>query len=160
MNAQRYGLTVARSAATAAAEHLPESVASAVIELIAGPLVDAPRRVGTPLHRDLDRVGRRGVARFESRSEPTSSSAKSWCCVWFTFDTPTDPWVIPSRSRWQRTTGSQPTINRRRRPIQMASSQGCVALCKDTRISYNQRERRCRCSDERVSWFCHEAGHP
>ena len=52
MNAQRYGLTVARSAATAAAEHLPESVASAVIELIAGPLVDAPRRVGTPLHGD------------------------------------------------------------------------------------------------------------
>ena len=54
MNAQRYGLTVARSAATAIAEQLPESVASAVIALIAGPLVDTPRRIGTPPHRDLD----------------------------------------------------------------------------------------------------------
>ena len=54
MNAQRYGLTVARPAATAVAEQPAESVASAVIELIAGPLVDAPRKVGTPLHGELD----------------------------------------------------------------------------------------------------------
>ena len=49
MNAQRYGLTVARSEATA--QQLPESLASTVIELIAGPLVDAPPRVGIPLQR-------------------------------------------------------------------------------------------------------------
>ena len=69
MNAQRYGLTVARSAATAIAEHLPESVASAVIELIAGPLVDAPRRVGTPLHGDLEGLwaARRGTFRVVFR---------------------------------------------------------------------------------------------
>ena len=69
MNAQRYGLKVARSAATAIAEQLPESVASAVIELIAGPLVDAPRRVGTPLHGDLDGLwaARRGTFRVVFR---------------------------------------------------------------------------------------------
>ena len=69
MNAQRYGLTVARSAATAIAEQLPESVVSAVIELIADPLFDAPRRFGTPLHGDLDGLGaaRRGTFRVVFR---------------------------------------------------------------------------------------------
>ena len=67
MNAQRYRLTVARS--TAIAEQLPESVASAVIELFAGPLVDAPRGVGTPIHSDLDGLwaARRGTFRVEFR---------------------------------------------------------------------------------------------
>ncbi len=40
MNAERYRRTVSRSAATAIAEQLPESVASAAIELISGPLAE------------------------------------------------------------------------------------------------------------------------
>lgn len=69
MNAERYRITVARSAATAIAEQIPESVASAVIELIAGPLAETPRRVGTPLRGDLDGLwaARRGTFRVVFR---------------------------------------------------------------------------------------------
>lgn len=53
MTAAAYELVVARSAARAIAEELPEAVAAAVIDLITGPLLEAPRRVGKPLGREL-----------------------------------------------------------------------------------------------------------
>lgn len=48
-----YRLRVARSAARAIADELPEAVAAAVIEFITGDLLRAPRRVGKPLQREL-----------------------------------------------------------------------------------------------------------
>lgn len=46
---QRYRLRVARPAARALAEVLPEKVATAAYEFITGPLLDDPHRVGKPL---------------------------------------------------------------------------------------------------------------
>jgi mRNA interferase RelE/StbE len=48
-----YTLHVGRSAARAIAEELPESVAAAVVTLVTGDLLAAPRRVGKQLHREL-----------------------------------------------------------------------------------------------------------
>ncbi len=48
-----YQLTIARSAARSIAETLPEAVAAAVLEFVAGPLVDNPWRVGKPLRAPL-----------------------------------------------------------------------------------------------------------
>lgn len=45
----RYRLRIARPAAKALAEVLPEKVATAVYEFIAGPLLENPHRVGKPL---------------------------------------------------------------------------------------------------------------
>ena len=60
-----YELVVARSAARAIAEELPEQVAAAVLDLITGDLLAAPRRVGKPLRRELEGswVARRGTFR-------------------------------------------------------------------------------------------------
>ncbi len=73
MNADRYDIVVARPAATTIAEQLPEAVAAAVIELITGPLLDSPRRVGVALRDDL--VGlwsaRRGTYRILYRIDDT-----------------------------------------------------------------------------------------
>lgn len=73
MNADRYDIVVARPAATTIAEQLPEAVAAAVIELITGPLLDSPRRVGIALRDDL--VGlwsaRRGTYRILYRIDDT-----------------------------------------------------------------------------------------
>ncbi len=44
-----YELVVAGPAAKDLSEGLPEAVAVAAIELITGPLVDNPRRIGAPL---------------------------------------------------------------------------------------------------------------
>jgi mRNA-degrading endonuclease RelE of RelBE toxin-antitoxin system len=46
---QRYRLRIARPAAKALAETLPEKVATAAYEFITGPLLDDPHRVGRPL---------------------------------------------------------------------------------------------------------------
>jgi mRNA-degrading endonuclease RelE of RelBE toxin-antitoxin system len=43
---------VVAAAAERSLARLPEAVAAAVVEFMVGPLVDAPRRVGHPLHRD------------------------------------------------------------------------------------------------------------
>jgi mRNA interferase RelE/StbE len=61
----RFELVVARPAARALAEDLPEAVAVAVIAFITGPLLDDPRRVGRELRRELAgaRVARRGTYR-------------------------------------------------------------------------------------------------
>jgi mRNA interferase RelE/StbE len=48
-----YTLVVSRSAARAIAEELPEAVAAAVIELITGPLIEDPYRVGHRLRGPL-----------------------------------------------------------------------------------------------------------
>jgi len=45
----RYRLRMARPATRALAEVLPEKVAAAAYEFIAGPLLDEPHRVGKPL---------------------------------------------------------------------------------------------------------------
>lgn len=60
-----YELVVAGPAARALAKELPESVATAVIDLITGPLLDVPRIVGKPLRRDLEGIwsARRGTYR-------------------------------------------------------------------------------------------------
>lgn len=47
---QRYRLRIARPAAKALAELLPEKVAAAAYEFITGPLLDDPHRVGKPLN--------------------------------------------------------------------------------------------------------------
>jgi mRNA interferase RelE/StbE len=50
---QRYRLRIARPAARALAEVLPEKVAAAAYEFITGPLLDDPHRVGKPLNPPL-----------------------------------------------------------------------------------------------------------
>ena len=77
MSATRYHIVVARSAATAIAEQLPESVASAVIELIAGDLAEAPRRVGTLLGGELEGrwAARRGTYRIVYRIDEVRREA-------------------------------------------------------------------------------------
>lgn len=60
-----FELVVAGPAARALAELLPESVASAVIDLITGDLLQSPRQLGKPLIRELEGVwvARRGTFR-------------------------------------------------------------------------------------------------
>lgn len=54
MSRNRYELVVAPTARRQLAEQLPESVAFAAYELIIGPLLDNPRRVGKQLPPPLD----------------------------------------------------------------------------------------------------------
>ncbi|MQA83902.1 MAG: type II toxin-antitoxin system RelE/ParE family toxin [Streptosporangiales bacterium] len=51
-----YDVRWSRSARRAVTEELPESVASAVLELVLGPLREDPRRVGKPLGEPLDGI--------------------------------------------------------------------------------------------------------
>ena len=62
---QRYRLRIARPAARALAELLPEKVAAAY-EFITGPLLDDPHRVGKPLNPPMAPAGtaRRGSYRI------------------------------------------------------------------------------------------------
>ena len=53
MSAEPYELGMARPARRAISESLPEDVAAAVVEFIAGPLLEAPYRVGKPLRDRL-----------------------------------------------------------------------------------------------------------
>ena len=53
MTAEQYELVVARSAARSLRENLPETIASAVIEFITGPLIENPHRVGKRLRNEL-----------------------------------------------------------------------------------------------------------
>lgn len=48
-----YRLTIARPAARAISEQLPEAIAAAVVEFLTGDLLREPRRVGKPLQREL-----------------------------------------------------------------------------------------------------------
>lgn len=60
-----YDLVVARPAARAIAEDLPETIAAAVIDFITGSLVAYPRRVGRELRNELAGIhsARRGSYR-------------------------------------------------------------------------------------------------
>jgi mRNA interferase RelE/StbE len=49
----RYELQIARSAASALTDTLPEKIAHAVYQFIVGPLLDNPDRVGKPLNPPL-----------------------------------------------------------------------------------------------------------
>lgn len=68
-DAPPYEIVVAEPAARAMAEVLPEAVAAAVIALVTGDLLSAPRRVGKPLRRELEGVwvARRGTFRVVYR---------------------------------------------------------------------------------------------
>jgi mRNA interferase RelE/StbE len=61
----RYELVVARPAARAIAEQLPESVSAAVIDFITGALIENPQRVGRALRNELEGIhsARRGTYR-------------------------------------------------------------------------------------------------
>ena len=61
-----YELVVARPAARAIAEGLPEAVAAAVIDFITGPLLLEPKRVGRELRNELAGIhsARRGTYRI------------------------------------------------------------------------------------------------
>ncbi len=52
-NEDRFQLQIARSAALALTDSLPEKVAHAVYQFIVGPLLDNPHRVGRPLNPPL-----------------------------------------------------------------------------------------------------------
>ena len=66
MNDARYELVVTAPAARAIRETLPEAVAFAVIDFIAGPLLQNPKRVGVPLRGELEGIwsARRGTYRI------------------------------------------------------------------------------------------------
>lgn len=75
---QPYELVVAAPAARAIAEELPEAVAHAVIDVITGPLLENPCRVGRELRQELRGLfaARRGTYRVlyridEARPEVT-----------------------------------------------------------------------------------------
>jgi mRNA-degrading endonuclease RelE of RelBE toxin-antitoxin system len=61
-----YELVVARPAARAIAETLPEAVSAAVIDFITGSLIENPRRVGRELRKELAGIhsARRGSYRI------------------------------------------------------------------------------------------------
>lgn len=73
MTAAPYDLVVAGPAAATLADRLPEAVAAAVIELITGPLLEAPRRIGVPLRDELEGLwsARRGTYRVVYRIDDT-----------------------------------------------------------------------------------------
>ncbi len=73
MTAAPYDLVVAGPAAATLADKLPEAVAAAVIELITGPLLEAPRRIGVPLRDELEGLwsARRGTYRVVYRIDDT-----------------------------------------------------------------------------------------
>ena len=73
MSGGRYEIVVAGPAATTIVEQLPEPVAAAVIELITGPMLDNPRRVGVALRDDLEGLwsARRGTYRVLHRIDDT-----------------------------------------------------------------------------------------
>lgn len=51
---QPYELAVAPPARRAITNKLPPDVATAAVDYITGPLIEAPHRVGKPLHEPLD----------------------------------------------------------------------------------------------------------
>jgi mRNA interferase RelE/StbE len=70
----RYRLRIARVAARALAEVLPEKVAAAAHKFVTGALLDAPRRVGKPLDPPLAPLwsARRGPYRVIYRIDDTN----------------------------------------------------------------------------------------
>ncbi len=66
MSDEAYELVVARPAARAISDVLPESVAAAVLDFLTGALIDNPHRVGRELRRELAGIysARRGTYRI------------------------------------------------------------------------------------------------
>ena len=71
MTDEPYELVLARPAARAITEGLPESIATAVIDFVTGPLIENPHRVGRALRNELAGVhsARRGTYRVLYRIE-------------------------------------------------------------------------------------------
>jgi len=69
----RYELVVARPAARAIAETLPEAISAAVIDFLTGSLIENPRRVGRELRNELAGIhsARRGSYRVLYRIDET-----------------------------------------------------------------------------------------
>ena len=69
MSDDPYDLVVARPAARAIAERLPEAVSAAVVDFITGALIENPRRVGRALRNELAGIysARRGTYRIMYR---------------------------------------------------------------------------------------------
>lgn len=69
-----YELVLARPAARAIADELPESIATAVIDFVTGPLIENPHRVGRALRNELAGVHsvRRGTYRVLYRIDDTT----------------------------------------------------------------------------------------
>ena len=69
MSDEPYELVVARPAARAIADELPEAVAAAVVEFVTRALVENPRRVGRELRNELAGImsARRGTFRILCR---------------------------------------------------------------------------------------------
>ncbi len=74
MSDRLYELVVARPAARAIAEQLPEAASAAVIELITGALIADPQRVGRGLRNELAGIhsARRGTYRVLYRIDDAS----------------------------------------------------------------------------------------
>lgn len=74
MTAGRYRLVISPTARRQLAEQLPESVAFAAYELVVGPLLDNPQRVGKRLRPPLDdrHSARRGTYRVIYRIDEDS----------------------------------------------------------------------------------------
>jgi mRNA interferase RelE/StbE len=66
MNDEVYDLVVARPAARATSDVLPENVAAAVLDFVTGALIENPHRVGRELRRELAGLfsARRGTYRI------------------------------------------------------------------------------------------------
>ena len=76
MNDAPYGLVVARTAAATIAEKLPQAVAAAVLELITGPLLENPQRIGVELRNELEGLwsARRGTYRVLYRIDDVNKT--------------------------------------------------------------------------------------
>lgn len=76
MTDHRYELVVARPAARAIAETLPEPVSNAVIDFITGSLIEHPHRVGRELRNELAGIysARRGSYRVLYRIDERERS--------------------------------------------------------------------------------------
>jgi mRNA interferase RelE/StbE len=74
MSDEPYELVVARPAARAISDVLPEGVATAVIGFITGALIENPQRVGRELRRELAGIfsARRGTYRVLYRIDDTT----------------------------------------------------------------------------------------
>jgi mRNA interferase RelE/StbE len=73
MSGPPWRIAVAASARRQISEHLPEAVAAACIEFLAGPLTDNPHRVGAPSRKPFEGQwrARRGTYRIRYRiNEP------------------------------------------------------------------------------------------
>jgi mRNA interferase RelE/StbE len=70
-----YRVRVTRTAARQLAETLPESVATACVEFLYGPLAENPHRVGAPLRKPLEEHWR--ASRGEYRVRYTIDDARA-----------------------------------------------------------------------------------